>query len=125
MCADLPYVNLPLSCCMAEAGLGKTAMLAPAAHQTRSRRPKAEDRIDARLPAETKQLIERAAVITGVTLSDFVISRAYEAAAAIVREHDTWVLSRRESKAFVDTLLNPPEPNQALKAAVASYKSHT
>jgi uncharacterized protein (DUF1778 family) len=110
---------------MAEADLGKTAMLAPAAYQARSRRPKAEDRIDARLPAETKQLIERAAVITGVTLSDFVISRAYEAAAAIVREHDTWVLSRRESKAFVDTLLNPPEPNQALKAAAARYKSHT
>jgi uncharacterized protein (DUF1778 family) len=100
-------------------------MLAPATQTTRSRRPKAEDRIDARLPADTKQLIERAAVITGVTLSDFVISRAYEAAAAIVREHDTWVLSRRESKEFVDALLNPPEPNKALRAATARYKSRT
>jgi uncharacterized protein (DUF1778 family) len=100
-------------------------MLAPVAQETRSRRPKAEDRIDARLPADTKQLIERAAVITGVTLSDFVISRAYEAAAAIVREHDTWVLSRRDSKAFVDTLLNPPAPNKALRAAAARYKSRT
>jgi uncharacterized protein (DUF1778 family) len=103
----------------------KIAMLAPATQEMRSRRPKAQDRIDARLPADTKQLIERAAVITGVTLSDFVISRAYEAAAAIVREYDTWVLSRRESKAFVDALLNPPEPNKALRAAAAGYKSHT
>jgi|HubBroStandDraft_1064217.scaffolds.fasta_scaffold532234_2 uncharacterized protein (DUF1778 family) len=102
----------------------KTAMLAPTTLETRARRPKAEDRIDARLPADTKQIIERAAVITGVTLSDFVISRAYEAAAAIVREHDTWVLSRRESKAFVDALLNPPEPNKALRAAASRYKSH-
>lgn len=101
----------------------KIPMLVPSPQETRSRRPKAEDRIDARLPADTKQLIERAAVITGVTLSDFVISRAYEAAAAIVREHDTWVLSRRESKAFVDALLNPPEPNKALRAAAARYIS--
>ena len=100
-------------------------MFTPTTLETRSRRPKAEDRIDARLPAETKQLIERAAVITGVTLSDFVISRAYEAAAAIVREHDTWVLSRRESKAFVEALLSPPAPNKALRAAAARYKTRT
>jgi uncharacterized protein (DUF1778 family) len=86
-------------------------------------RPKAEDRIDARLPAATKQLIERAAVITGVTLSDFVISKAYEAAAAVVREHDTWALSRRDSRTFVDALLNPPEPNEALQAAADRHKS--
>ncbi len=88
-----------------------------------TRRPKAGDRIDARLPAETKQVIERAAAITGVTLSDFVISKAYEAAVAVVREHDTWVLNRRDSKAFVDALLNPPEPNAAPRAAAARYKS--
>jgi hypothetical protein len=48
-------------------------MLAPATQETRSRRPKAEERIDARLPAGTKQLIERAAVITGVTLSRHIV----------------------------------------------------
>jgi uncharacterized protein (DUF1778 family) len=88
-----------------------------------SRRPKAEGRIDARLPTETKQLIERAAIITGVTVSDFVISKAYEAAAMVVQEHETWVLNRRESKTFVDALLNPPDPNEALRAAAARYKA--
>jgi len=67
-------------------------------------------------------MIERAAVITGVTLSDFVISRAYEAAKTVVREHDAWILNRRESKAFVETLLHPPEPNEALRAAAARSK---
>ena len=86
-------------------------------------RAKAEERIDARLPAETKQLIERAAGITGVTLSDFVISKAYEAAAAVVRDHDTWALNRRGSRAFVDALLQPPEPNEALRAAAGRYKA--
>ncbi len=89
----------------------------------RNRRPKAEERIDARLPAETKQFIERAAGISGVTLSDFVISKAYEAARTIVREHDTWVLNRQDSKAFVDAMLDPPEPNDALKDAASRYKA--
>ena len=80
-------------------------------------RPEAQDRIDVRLPTATKQVIEHASIITGVTLSDFVISRAYEAAAAIVRDHDAWTLNRRDSKAFVASLLDPPEPNEALRAA--------
>jgi uncharacterized protein (DUF1778 family) len=87
------------------------------------RRPKAEDRIEARLPAATKQLIERAAGLTGVTLSDFVISKAYEAASIVVREHESWVLSRQQGKAFTEALLHPPEPNAALRAAAAQYKS--
>lgn len=98
-------------------------MVIEAERETRLRRPKAEERIDARLPAETKQLIERAAVITGVTTSDFIISKAYEAATAIVQGYDTWTLNRRDSKAFVEALLSPPEPNEALKAAAARYKS--
>jgi uncharacterized protein (DUF1778 family) len=98
-------------------------MLKAAGQQARSRRPKAEERIDARLPAETKQLIERAAGITGVTVSDFIISTAYDAASAVVKDYDTWVLNRRDSKAFVQALLDPPEPNNALKAAAARYKS--
>ena len=102
----------------------RTAVLTTPERETRSRRPKAEERIDARLPAETKQLIERAAVITGVTVSDFIISRAYEAAAAVVQGYDAWTLNRRDSKAFVDALLNPPEPNEALRAAAARYKAH-
>lgn len=74
-------------------------------------------RIDCHLPAEAKQLIERAAGIMGVSVSDFVISNAHLAAAAVVRGYDTMVLNRRDSRAFVDALLDPPEPNEALKAA--------
>lgn len=90
-----------------------------------TRPPRAEDRIDARLPAETKQLLERAATITGTTLSHFVISKAHEAAAAVVREHESWVLTRGQSRAFVASLLNPPEPNAALRDAAARYKTRT
>jgi hypothetical protein len=33
-----------------------------------------------------------------------------------------WRLSKRDSRAFIDNLLHPPEPNAALKAAAAKYK---
>jgi uncharacterized protein (DUF1778 family) len=79
----------------------------------RKRRPK----------AETKQFIERAADISGVTLSDFVISKAYEAAREIIREHDIWVLNRQDSKAFGDSMLDLPEPIDTLKAAASRYKA--
>ena len=101
--------------------MGNSALLGPGGGARQARRPKAEDRIDARLPSETKELIERAAVLSGVTLSDFVISRAYEAAVGVVRQHETWALNRRQSRAFVAALLSPPEPNDALRAAAARY----
>ena len=39
-------------------------------------------------------------------------------------DHDTWILNRQDSKVFVDALLNPPEPNEALRNAVARYKRY-
>lgn len=102
--------------------MGKTAQLQRSDRPARARRPKAGDRIDARLPSETKEIIERAAFLSGVTLSDFVVSRAYEAAVSVVSRHEGWVLNREQSKAFCEALLNPPEPNDVLKAAAAHYK---
>lgn len=34
-----------------------------------------------------------------------------------------WNLSVEDSRKFIDALLNPPEPNDALKAAAATYKA--
>ena len=70
-------------------------------------------------------MIEQAAAIIGVTTSDFFVSKAYEAAKAVIRDHETWVLTRTQSKEFVVNVLNPAEPNEALKAAVALYRSRS
>jgi uncharacterized protein (DUF1778 family) len=40
-----------------------------------------------------------------------------------IMDYDIWVLSERDSLAFVEKLLNPPEPNDALKQAAARYRS--
>jgi uncharacterized protein (DUF1778 family) len=43
----------------------------------------------------------------------------------LVPEHETWVLNRRESEAFVEALLNPSAPGDALREAAARYRSRS
>jgi uncharacterized protein (DUF1778 family) len=81
------------------------------------------DRIEARLPRETKIVIEHAAQLEGVSASDFVVTHAHEAARTVISEHERWRLDRLQSAAFVDALLNPPEPNEALRRAAERYKT--
>jgi len=79
-------------------------------------------RIEVRIGAKQKRLFERAATIEGVTLTDFAISSMQRAAASTVEEHTRIELSERDQQAFVQALMNPPEPNAALRAAVKAYK---
>jgi uncharacterized protein (DUF1778 family) len=78
-------------------------------------------RIEARVSPKQKRLFERAAEIEGVTLTDFVISSMQRAATLAVQEHTMIELSERNQRAFVKALMNPPEPNQALREAAKAY----
>ncbi len=78
-------------------------------------------RIEARVSAKQKRLFERAAAIEGVTLTDFAISSMQRAAASVLQEHTRIELSERNQRTFVEALMNPPEPNQALRAAAKAY----
>lgn len=80
------------------------------------------ERLEARLTAEQKALLQRAADIEGRSLSEFVISSAQQAAEAIIRQHQVLTLTEAESHAFVTMLLNPPEPNERLRAAANQYQ---
>jgi len=59
----------------------------------------------------------KAATIKGVSVSEFIVTHAVEAAHEVIESHERWVLNQAQSRAFVDHLMNPPEPNSALKAA--------
>jgi uncharacterized protein (DUF1778 family) len=76
------------------------------------------ERLEARLNRAQKELIQRAADLLGRSLTDFVISSIQEEAKKIIREHEVITLTARESKDFVNSLLNPSEPSTALKKAV-------
>jgi uncharacterized protein (DUF1778 family) len=82
-----------------------------------ARQENRSERIQARATKQAKDTLEQAAAVQGVSLSDFVISTALEQAHKTLQAHGQLELSARDSRAFVEALLNPPAPNEALLAA--------
>jgi len=82
-------------------------------------------RLEARVTAEQKTLIERAAALQGRTVTDFVLSSVQDAARRAIEEHQQLTLSVRDSGAFVDALLNPRPVNDRLRATVRRYRETT
>lgn len=79
-------------------------------------------RFDARLNEEQKLLIQRAADMEGRTMTDFVLRSAEAAAEQAIRDRSTLVLTARETEAFVNSILHPPEPGPVLRKAARQYK---
>jgi uncharacterized protein (DUF1778 family) len=79
-------------------------------------------RLEARITPSQKALLERAATLSGRTLSEFVVSSAQETAARMVREAEVMSLSARDRKAFVAALLKPPAPGSRLRRAARRYQ---
>jgi uncharacterized protein (DUF1778 family) len=80
------------------------------------------ERTEARLLPEQKERIERAASIKGLSLSDFIVQHADEAALKTIQMHATWTLEDRDRDAFVQALLDPPKPSARMRAAAKRYK---
>lgn len=78
-------------------------------------------RISARIAADKKELMERAAAIRGVSLTDFLIDSAYDRAVTTVHAHESWTLNEAQSAFVVDLLLNPPAPSEEMRQAFAHY----
>lgn len=64
-------------------------------------------RLEARITAEQKEILKLAATLEGRSVTDFVVQKATEAARQIIEEHTIFKLSREDSIAFVESLLNP------------------
>lgn len=79
-------------------------------------------RLEARVSPELKQRFQQAANIQGRTLTDFMISALEEIAVRTIRQHQVIELSFADQQAFVNALLNPPEPSNELKRAAQRYK---
>lgn len=79
-------------------------------------------RFNFRLPASIKKRIEKAAIASGLTVTDFAINVLAESAEEVLEKHHNRVLSDRERDIFLNMLENPPAPNKALLDAVAEYR---
>ncbi|MFT3805279.1 MAG: DUF1778 domain-containing protein [Burkholderiaceae bacterium] len=80
------------------------------------------ERLEARVTAEQKALIEHAAALEGRSITDFVLASVQDAAKRAIAEHEVITLSVRDSQAFVEALLNPREPGKRMQERVAAYK---
>lgn len=94
--------------------------MANSARSIRSTSPAQTERLEARVDREQKIFFQRAASLRGVSLKEFMVASMREAAVRTFEEHE-WVLSANEQQIFVDMLMNPPKPNDALRAAAGEY----
>ena len=92
----------------------------PANHsRPRARR---DVRLELRLSHEQKALLQRAAALQGLSLTDFLVQSAQAAAEEVIRNREIITLSTRDTAVLVEGLLNPPPPNEALRAALRRHR---
>ena len=78
-------------------------------------------RVQIRIAPAAKRMIERAAALRNTTVSGFVVNSALDAASHLVRKQERLVLEARDWDVFLDALLDPPEPNAALRDAIQAH----
>jgi uncharacterized protein (DUF1778 family) len=80
------------------------------------------ERLETRISADKKRLLKSAAELSGRTLTDFVVSAAYEAAVRMIQEYQQLHLSIKDRDVFIQALLHSPKPTPKLLKAVKAYK---
>jgi uncharacterized protein (DUF1778 family) len=83
---------------------------------------KHDARLGFRLSRTQKQTIERAAFLSGQSISDFAASSLLKLAEEVIDRQELRVLSNRDRDIFLAMLDADQEPNPALKAAAEDYK---
>jgi uncharacterized protein (DUF1778 family) len=82
-----------------------------------------KDRIDVRISKEQKDFVKYASELRGFkNLSEFVIHCINTEATKIVMENDLVVKTMEDKRIFLNTILNPPAPNNQLRKAQLRYQ---
>lgn len=80
------------------------------------------ERLDARVTPEEKEIIETAASLRGISVTDLLRMSVKDAAIRIIRENEVLNLAERSRKVFVEALMNPPKPNEKALAAAKRFR---
>jgi len=81
-------------------------------------------RFDTRLPAAQKEFFEYAARLGGFrSLTEFILFSAQEQATKIIEKQNIIISSKEDQETFFNALINPPEPNEALREALARFNA--
>ncbi len=77
-------------------------------------------RIEIRTNPETKLIIEKAAAINGETISSYILSLSLSSAKKDIEQGETLILGNKDRDKFFSLVIDPPEPNEALKKLMKS-----
>jgi uncharacterized protein (DUF1778 family) len=81
-----------------------------------------EARLNVRLRTDLKDRIEKAANISGKSITDFAVSTLIDTADEIIERHHTAKLSDRDRDIFLTILDKAAKPNQFLRRAGKTHK---
>ena len=79
------------------------------------------DNIHNRVKPEQKQLITEAATLLGLDLSTFMLQQSLKMAREEMTKFQKITPSQHDAELFLKALVNPPAPNDHLKAAYQQY----
>ncbi len=77
-----------------------------------------KERMELRITASHKAIIQQAMAISGRTAGDL----AYEGARQVLEQHERMVLRGVDKKVFLDAVLNPPKPKKKLIDALKLHR---
>jgi uncharacterized protein (DUF1778 family) len=80
-------------------------------------------RLSCRVSARIKHQAEEAAALLGQSITDFTESALADKAQAVLERHERITLSDRDFSLFVAAIEQPEQPTEALKTAMADYRS--
>lgn len=81
----------------------------------------AKTRVSARVPENVHETLAEAAALVGATLNQFVVQSALQKAREVIESERIIRLTEKDADVFFEALENPPEPNEALKAAAQRH----
>ena len=81
-----------------------------------------EARMNFRTKPRIKSVIQKAAALSGVDDSVFTMNAAYQLALATISAHERTLLQPVDHDAFFAALDAPPEPTDALRAALHRHR---
>lgn len=98
------------------------ANVAPKAQPERMVAPRATAKtaaLNIRIDLETRDLVDRAANVSGQNRTDFMLTTLRERAMEVLLNQTLFTLSGANWAAFIETLDAPPPPNAKLKALLS------
>ncbi len=80
-------------------------------------------RLEARIPVQVYDQMQRAARLRGMTLTGYLIATTGEDARRVVEDADIMRLAREDQIRFAEALINPPGPNDRLARAARRHEA--